>query len=112
MKAAKWNGPVGLPDNVLFVIPKNKLAARAGLCADGSLFAAGFQTEWPMAMRGFNGVSSMTGANPQTGMHGEIMKDKILWSNGTWWSRKPAGYGKNEKSSDKDTDTKSADAQK
>jgi hypothetical protein len=99
-------------DNVLFVIPKNKLAARAGLCADGSLFAAGFQTEWPMAMRGFNGVSSMTGANPQTGMHGEIMKDKILWSNGTWWSRKPAGYGKNEKSSDKDTDTKSADAQK
>jgi hypothetical protein len=40
------------------------------------------------------------------------MKDKILWSNGTWWSRKPVEYGKNEKFSDKDTDTKSTDAQK
>jgi len=99
-------------DNALFVIPNNKFAARAGFCADGSLYAAGFQTEWPMTMRGFSGVSSMPGANPQTGMHGEIMKDKILWSNGTWWSRKPAEYGKNEKFSDKDTDAKSADAQK
>jgi len=24
--------------------------------------------------------------------HGEIVGDKILWSNGTWWSRKPLGY--------------------
>jgi hypothetical protein len=99
-------------DNALFVIPNNKFAARAGLCADGTLFASNFQGGWPMAMRGFGGFGSMPGANPQTGMRGEIIKDKILWSNGTWWSRKPAGYGKNEKFSDKDTDTKSADAQK
>jgi hypothetical protein len=58
------------------------------------------------------GYGSIPGANPQTGMGGEIIKDKILWSNGTWWSRKPAEYVKDKKSSDKDTDTKSADAQK
>jgi len=99
-------------DNALFVIPNNKFAARAGLCADGSLFASNFQSEWPMVARGFSGFSSMPGASPQTGMRGEIIKDKILWSNGTWWSRKPAEYRKNEKSSDKNSDTKSADAQK
>ena len=26
-------------------------------------------------------------------VHGEIVKDRILWSNGTWWSRKPSDYG-------------------
>lgn len=25
-------------------------------------------------------------------LYGEIVKDRILWSNGTWWSRKPAPY--------------------
>jgi hypothetical protein len=25
-------------------------------------------------------------------MHGEIVEDKILWSNGRWWSRKPMDY--------------------
>jgi hypothetical protein len=25
-------------------------------------------------------------------VHGESIKDRILWSNGSWWSRKPAGY--------------------
>jgi hypothetical protein len=99
-------------DNALFVIPGNKVAARAGLCADGSLFVSNFQSGWPMAVRGFGGYNSMPDANPQMGMHGEIMKDKILWSNGTWWSRKPVEFGKNEKFSDKDADTKSADAQK
>jgi hypothetical protein len=100
-------------DNALFVIPNNKFAARAGFCADGSLFVSSFQGGWPMEVRGgFGGFSSMSGVSPQTGMHGEIMKDKILWSNGTWWSRKPVEYGKNEKFSDKDTDTKSTDAQK
>jgi hypothetical protein len=99
-------------DNALFVIPSNKFAARAGMSADGTLFVANFQGEWPMTARGFGGYDSRPGANFQTGTHGEIMKDKILWSNGTWWSRKPAEYGKNEKTSDKDTDAKSADAQK
>ena len=26
------------------------------------------------------------------GIRGEIVKDRILWSNGTWWSREPAEY--------------------
>ncbi|HXR05352.1 MAG TPA: C-type lectin domain-containing protein [Verrucomicrobiae bacterium] len=30
------------------------------------------------------------------GIRGEIVKDKILWSNGTWWSRKPFDYGSAE----------------
>jgi len=29
-------------------------------------------------------------------VHGEIVKDRILWSNGTWWSRKPSNYGNGE----------------
>ena len=45
-------------------------------------------------------------------IRGEIVEDKILWSNGTWWSRKPVKYGKNEKFADKGTNTESADAQK
>jgi len=27
------------------------------------------------------------------GIRGEIVKDRILWSNGTWWSRKPFEFG-------------------
>jgi len=45
-------------------------------------------------------------------IRGELVKDKILWSNGTWWSQKPVTYGKEVKLSDKDADTNSADAQK
>jgi hypothetical protein len=26
-------------------------------------------------------------------VHGEVVKDKILWSNGTWWSRQPSEFG-------------------
>jgi hypothetical protein len=26
------------------------------------------------------------------GIRGEILKDRLLWSNGTWWSRQPVGY--------------------
>jgi hypothetical protein len=29
--------------------------------------------------------------------YGEIAKDKILWSNGTWWSRQPAKYAAEQK---------------
>jgi hypothetical protein len=32
------------------------------------------------------------------GIHGETVKDRILWSNGTWWSRKPVDYPTTEKS--------------
>jgi hypothetical protein len=30
-------------------------------------------------------------------LHGEIVKDKILWSNGTWWSRTKAKFDASEK---------------
>jgi hypothetical protein len=38
---------------------------------------------------------------PQHGIYGEILPDRILWSNGTWWSREPANYGEQSKSSQK-----------
>ena len=103
---------IAATDNALFIVPNNKFAARAGLCADGSLFVSSFQPGWSTTVRGMGGFGFMPGVNPQSGMHGEIMKDKILWSNGTWWSRKPIEYGKNKKSADKDTDATSVDAQK
>ena len=73
-------------DNKLFQIYDGR-AVRLIFTAEGSLFLA-------------------------NRIRGELVKDKILWSNGTWWSQKPVAYGKNPKSSDEDTDTKSADAQK
>jgi len=33
---------------------------------------------------------------------GEVAKDKILWSNGTWWSRQPAKYVPNQKTMSKE----------
>jgi hypothetical protein len=68
-------------DDALFIISHDKLATRASLCADGSLFVPpNFPTSW-------------------MSLHGEIIKDKILWSNGTWWSRKPVDYQTSETSS-------------
>jgi hypothetical protein len=34
--------------------------------------------------------------------YGEIVKDKILWSDGTWWSRQPAKYAADEKTVNQD----------
>ncbi len=34
--------------------------------------------------------------------YGEIVKDKILWSNGTWWSRQPAKFGADQTPASKD----------
>ena len=45
-------------------------------------------------------------------LHGEIIKDKILWSNGTWWSQKPSDYGKNGKSPKTDMTLESAETKK
>jgi hypothetical protein len=74
-------------DNALFVISNNnKFATRAGLCADGCLLVPG----WPMDSGRFGPNYSPSFPRPQTGLRGEIIKDKILWSNGTWWSRKPS----------------------
>jgi len=89
-------------DNALFIIQNNRFATRAGICADGSIL----QSQLPRAMKiydGFNGYSSMPGFNSEMNMHGEIVKDRILWSNGTWWSRKPVEYKTEAESSDKIT---------
>jgi hypothetical protein len=69
-------------ENLLFAINEsNNASGRAFLTRQGFLFVASWR------------------------VHGEIVKDKILWSNGTWWSRKPVEYRKDGKSSDKDGDT-------
>lgn len=54
-------------DNKLFLITHDRHAARLVLKGDDVIYDADRQ-------------------------YGEIVKDKILWSNGTWWSRQPAKY--------------------
>lgn len=76
-------------DNALFIITNDRFAARAGLTADGSLFVPGR----PMDSGRFGPHDSMPFPHPQTGMRGEIIGGKILWSDGTWWSRKPSNDG-------------------
>jgi hypothetical protein len=96
-------------DKILFVISTDKFAARASLSADGTLFVRDSQSGRPMMgggmpmveSGGFGRYNSMPPmANSRTGMSGEILKDKILWSNGTWWSRKPMEHDAEQKSSD------------
>jgi hypothetical protein len=65
-------------DNKLFLITHDRHAARLTFMREGVLYDADRQ-------------------------FGEIVKDRILWSNGTWWSRKPAEYKTKEISSDKNT---------
>ena len=75
---------IAATDHALFVISNNKFAGRVILRPDGTLFVPA----WP-ADSGHSGIYyPLPFAAPQTGMYGDIMKDKILWSNGTWWSRK------------------------
>lgn len=94
-------------DKILFVISNNRLAARARLNTDGTLFVRDSQRDRPMfdggmPMGGNGFVHAMPSmANFQTGMSGEIIKDKILWSNGTWWSRRSIHHTNQEPSSDK-----------
>jgi len=74
-------------ENVLFIISNNRIASRAGITADGSLFAqSGNDYGNPMRYR------SMPGMNQQAHLRGEILDGKILWSDGTWWSRKAVEY--------------------
>ena len=54
-------------DNKLFLITHDRHAARLVMKGDDVIYDADRQ-------------------------YGEIAKDKILWSNGTWWSRQPAKY--------------------
>jgi hypothetical protein len=64
-------------DNLLFAIDQNKDASRAVYTTEGLLFS------------------------PKWKQHAEIVKGKILWSRGNWWSRIPAEYKTTETSSDK-----------
>ena len=59
-------------DNKLFLITHDRHAARLVMKGDDVIYDADRQ-------------------------YGEIAKDKILWSNGTWWSRQPAKYETNQK---------------
>ena len=58
-------------DNLLFLITHDRHAARLILTPEGFIFNA-------------------------DRLHGEIVRDKILWSNGTWWSRNAAKYTTDE----------------
>jgi hypothetical protein len=62
-------------DRLLFAIDQNKDASRIIYTTEGFLFF------------------------PKWKQHAEIIKDKILWSRGNWWSRSPAEYKAGEKSS-------------
>jgi hypothetical protein len=84
-------------DDALFVISNNRLASRLSVSDDGSLFVPpNFQNRFPITASGFDGFVPQN-LNSEMGMHGEIVKDKILWSNGTWWSRKPVDYSSRNK---------------
>jgi hypothetical protein len=63
-------------DNLIFFIDQNKDASRAIYTPEGFLFS------------------------PKWKQHAEIVGDKILWSKGNWWSRKPSEYKAGETSSD------------
>ncbi|HEY1788104.1 MAG TPA: lectin-like protein [Verrucomicrobiae bacterium] len=80
-------------DRTLFRISNNHLAERVTMSDDGLLHVVDFQTQPRSAI-----VSDMPAyqynfphpfsARP-LGIHGEVIRDKILWSDGTWWSQKP-----------------------
>lgn len=90
---------IAATDKALFRISNSKMAARLVLHDDRTLFVAKFQNR-RYAIAEDNFVPPVPyHANPQTGMSGEIIQDKILWSDGTWWSRKPLKDAE-EKSSD------------
>jgi hypothetical protein len=66
---------IAATDNILFALNEsNNASGRAFLSRKGFLFVASWQ------------------------VRGEIVKDRILWSNGTWWSRKPVDYSTADKS--------------
>jgi hypothetical protein len=68
---------IAATDNKLFLITHDRHAARLVLKARDVIYDADRQ-------------------------YGEIAKDKILWSNGTWWSRQPAKYAADQKVADKE----------
>jgi len=73
-------------DNLLFAVDQNKDAGRAVYTTEGLLFS------------------------PKWKQHAEIAKDKILWSKGNWWSRKPAEYKNAASSTDNNRQSASGGA--
>ncbi len=74
-------------DKALFMISNNRMASRLTLRDDGKLFVPGYQNErYPALEYGFVPLQTRS-MNSQTEMTGEVIQDKILWSDGTWWSR-------------------------
>jgi hypothetical protein len=74
----------------LFMISNNKMASRLTLRNDGTLFVAGYQDGlYNPGYDGFVPSEMPRRTKLQAGISGEIIQDRILWSNGTWWSRKP-----------------------
>jgi len=68
---------IAATDHLLYAVDQNRGASRIIYTSDGLLFF------------------------PSWKQHAEIVKDKILWSRGNWWSRKPAEYKTGEISSDR-----------
>jgi hypothetical protein len=87
IKRACW---IAATDKTLFMISNNKVASRLTLRDDGTLFVASYQDgRYTPGEDGFIPPQMPRRTKSQTGMSGEIVQDKILWSDGTWWSRKP-----------------------
>jgi hypothetical protein len=80
---------IAATEDMLFVIQNNGLAAKGGMCVDGSLYVSEFPGGWRRGDVIFGGsMGQAPGSGNQRGMRGQLLEDKILWSNGTWWSRK------------------------
>jgi hypothetical protein len=81
-------------DKALFIISDSRYAARAFLVDHSTLCVPNFQTGWPTIGGGMPMVEGWrynpTPSSSQNEMRGDILQDRILWSNGTWWSRKPS----------------------
>jgi hypothetical protein len=75
-------------DTELFMISSDRIASRLTVRDDGRLFVPDYQGQ-RNAIVEFGYPPRFRSPNSQTGMSGEVIQDRILWSDGTWWSRKP-----------------------
>jgi hypothetical protein len=77
----------------LFRISNNHLAERVTMSDDGLLHVVDFQIRPRSTIVG--DIPAFQYSLPQPfsaralGIRGEVIKNKILWSDGTWWSQKP-----------------------
>ena len=76
---------IAATENVLFAIDPYRSTSRAMLTSEGFMFASYWQ------------------------QHAEIANDKIIWSRGNWWSRKPVEYRTSRDDSGERADVQSGD---